>query len=118
MLTKLGGVANKHITEGCAFIQRDISSLEGWAERNLMKLNKGKCRVLNLQRNNPKHQYRLGSDPLECNFAEKDLGVLVDSRLTMNQLCALVAEKSNGIQRIQKSVASRSREVIPSAQRW
>ncbi|GAB0208187.1 mitochondrial enolase superfamily member 1 [Grus japonensis] len=109
--TKLGGVADT--PEGCAAIQRDLDRLESWVERNLMKLHKGKCRVLHLGRNNPKHQYRLGVDLLGSSSAEKDLGVLVDKKLSMSQQCVLMARKANGILGcIKKSVASRSREVI------
>jgi len=59
------------------------------------------------------HQYRFGADLLESSSAERNLGVLVDDRLTMSQQCALTAKKANGILGcFKKSVASRTREVL------
>jgi len=78
-----------------------------------MKSNKGKRRLLHLGRNNPMHQYRLGADLLESSSVERDLGVLVDDKLTMSQQYALVAKKASGILGCtKKSVASRTREVL------
>jgi len=78
-----------------------------------MNFNKSKCRVLHLGRNSPMQQHKLGADLLESSSAERDLGVLVDNRLTMSQQCALIARKVHGILGcIKRSVASRSREVL------
>ncbi|PKU45112.1 hypothetical protein llap_4563 [Limosa lapponica baueri] len=76
---------------------------------------KGKCSVLNLGRNKPMHQYRLGIDLLESSSAERDLKeqVLVDNMLTRSQQCVLRAKKTNGILVcIKKRVANRTTEVI------
>ena len=102
------------IPEGCAAIQRDLDRLKKWADRNLMKFNKGKCKVLHLGRNNPMHQCMLGATQLESSCKEKDLGVLVDTRLNMSQQCALAAKKMNGIfSFIRQSIASRDQGRSP-----
>ncbi|KAJ7418842.1 rna-directed dna polymerase from mobile element jockey-like [Willisornis vidua] len=104
--TKLGGVANTPVC--CAVLQKDLNRLERWTEKNCLKLNKGKCRTNNLM-----HQCRLGADQLQSPFVKKNLGVLVNNKLSMSQLCALVSKKANGILGyVRKNIVSRLREVI------
>jgi len=109
--TKLEGVVDT--PDGCAAVRRDMDRLESRAEMNLMKINKGKCRVLHLGRNNLMHQYMLRVDPLKSRSEESDTGVLVDDRLSVSQQCAVVAKKVNGLLGcIKRSVASMLRKVL------
>jgi len=83
------------------------------AEGQLYKVDNTKLPVLHLGHNMPMQHYRLGEEWLESCPAEKDLAVVVNSRLSMRHQCAQMAKKANSILvSIRSSVASSSREVI------
>lgn len=54
-----------------------LSKFAGRSQQNFM-LFKGKCQILHLGKNNPRHQYMLRAAQLESNLAEKNLGIPVD----------------------------------------
>ncbi|KAK4828786.1 hypothetical protein QYF61_000843 [Mycteria americana] len=78
--TKLGGVVDTP--------DRNLDRLEKLTNRNLMKVNECKCKVLPLGRNNHVHHDRLRAYQLESSLAEVDLGVLVDSKSNISQPCS------------------------------
>ncbi|KAJ7416736.1 rna-directed dna polymerase from mobile element jockey-like [Willisornis vidua] len=91
---KLEGVTG---TQGYpAATRKDLNSPKKWANRNIMKLSKEKCKVLHLDRNKLMHLCSLSATQLGSSLVEKDLGVLVDPKVNMRQQCALTAKVADG----------------------
>lgn len=89
------------------------TKLEEWGNENFRKFNKSKCKVWQLGQGNPRHKYGMGEELIESIPAEKELDVLVDEKLNMNQECVLIDQTANSIPSwIKSSVASRPREMI------
>lgn len=81
--TMLCGVVK--MLEGSNAIQRDLDRLEKWVRVKLVKLNKAKCKVLQVGWGNPNQKHRLAEEWIENSLEEKDLGLLVDKTLDVSQ---------------------------------
>ena len=87
--------------------------LQGWADKNRMGFSTDKCKVMHLGRNNRHHTYRIGNSPLVSTEAEKDLGVIIDSKMTMGRQCGDAVRKADRtLSCIHRCICSRAKEVI------
>ncbi|KAJ7401015.1 rna-directed dna polymerase from mobile element jockey-like [Pitangus sulphuratus] len=101
------------VFEGHAAIQRNLDRLKKLANRNLMKFNNEKCKVLYLGSKNPSYQHMLGTSQLESSFVQDDLRILVDTKFSMSQQWVLSSKKVDDILGcIRQSTVSRSVERI------
>lgn len=62
-----------------------------------MKFDTGKCSRPAPEEEDPQAPGQAGAEQLESRLAEKDLGALMGTKLTMNQQCALVAKQTNSL---------------------
>ena len=73
--TKLCGAANTLKAWGA--VQRNLDSLEQWAQENLMRFNKVKYKVLHMGCGNLHYQYKLGDVRIKHTPAKKGQGSTV-----------------------------------------
>lgn len=66
-------------------MQKDLGKLGSWAVSNHTKFSNSKYQILHLGRPNPDYIGRLRDLKLASNSVERNLGVLVDSKLNMSQ---------------------------------
>ena len=84
-----------------------MDKLEKWAQENLLRFSKTKCKVLHLGWDNLRYMYRLG--PAREGHGSPD----GQKKMDMSQQRMLTAQKANSILGCMKRrVASREREVI------
>ncbi|CAM5083682.1 unnamed protein product [Natator depressus] len=108
--TKLGGIANTEKDQD--IIQQDQDDLVNWSNSNRMKFNSEKCKVMHLGINKKNFCYKLGTHHLEVTEEEKDLGILIDHRMTMSHQCDMTMKKANVVLGcIRRGISSRDRGV-------
>ncbi|CAM4380368.1 unnamed protein product [Caretta caretta] len=109
--TKLEGIAN--LERDRDIIQEDLDDLVNWSNSNRMKFNSEKCKDMHLGINNKNFSYNLGTHQLEVTEEEKDLGVLIDHRMTMSRQCDMAVKKANAVLGCsRRGISSRDKEVL------
>ncbi|CAM5165853.1 unnamed protein product, partial [Natator depressus] len=109
--TKLEDIANTEKDRD--IIQEDLDDLVNWSNSNRMKFNSEKCKVMQLGINNKNFCYKLGTHHLKVTEEEKDLGVLIDHRMTMSHQCEMAVKKANAVLGcIRRGISSRDKEVL------
>ncbi|CAM4508198.1 unnamed protein product [Lepidochelys olivacea] len=109
--TKPEGIANTE--KDWDILQEDLDDLLNWSNR--MIFNSEKCKVMHLGISNKNFCYKLGMHHMEVTEDEKDLGILVDHRLTVSRQCDMAVKKANAVLGcIRRGISSRDKEVLVS----
>ena len=76
-------------------LQQDLDNLFLWSCEWQLCFNVDKCKILHIGSNQHYRQYRLGGDFITVSDVEKDLGILIDNKLTFHKQCSTAVTKAN-----------------------
>uniref|UniRef100_A0A8C5QFW3 Reverse transcriptase domain-containing protein n=1 Tax=Leptobrachium leishanense TaxID=445787 RepID=A0A8C5QFW3_9ANUR len=78
-------------------LQRDLDRLGDWALKWQMKFNLDKCKVMHFGVKNTQAIYTLNGTKLGKSKQEKDLGIIIDFKLSNNVQCQTAAAKASKV---------------------
>uniref|UniRef100_A0A8C5LT35 Reverse transcriptase domain-containing protein n=1 Tax=Leptobrachium leishanense TaxID=445787 RepID=A0A8C5LT35_9ANUR len=109
--TKLGKVIQ--CEQDVTSLQRDLDRLGDWALKWQMKFNLDKCKVMHFGVKNTQAIYTLNGTELGKSKQEKDLGIIIDFKLSNNVQCQTAAAKASKVLAcIKRGVHSRDENII------
>ena len=83
--------------DGNQTLQGDLNAVLEWAKKWKMEFNVSKCKIMHLGYNNPRISYSMGGSNLEVTEEERDLGVLIDSKLDFGNHIRCIVGKANRV---------------------
>ena len=80
-------------------IQDDLNTLQQWSNKWKLSFNASKCKSLHLGKDNVQNDYSMvspsGQVILEHTTCEKDLGVLIDEKLSFDEHISQAVKRAN-----------------------
>ena len=83
--------------EDAAELQATLDRLTAWATKWGMEFNVGKCHVMHVGKNNPRHAYSMCGLQLQQTKEERDIGVTVSDNLKPGQQCRKAAQTASTV---------------------
>ena len=93
--TKLSAPA--HNTNSCESLQTDLNKILNWSKIWGMEFNVDKCKSLHIGNNNVNYSYKMNDNLINKTSEQKDLGVIIDNKLTFSKQCVESAKQANKI---------------------
>jgi len=94
-------------------LQKDLDELVKWSEEWQMKFNFDKCKIMHVGKQHMKAPYLMGGQVLSVTQQEKDLGVILNTKLGASEQTKEARKKAlRMLGAINRNVSYRSEEVI------
>ena len=85
--------------EDVALMQEDITSLQGWSDKWLLRFHPKKCKAMAIGKSKYEPEYVLNGEEESCKLEiisdEKDIGVYVDTKLNFRKHMQAMVNKAN-----------------------